>query len=300
MPPPNWYKNPPSWYKIPPTYKPPVWFRPLLKPPPNKPGVAWLPPVHSIPPKFPVRYIYKKPANLPAYLKWWNPSKYGGYVHGMYDLKRWKLTNKYLAEIRAGKYPKGYMPYYNEYRSYYKPIPGWKNPHEGKYVPIPYYIYKQFGFDYGYDDDDDDNRDYGEVLFIYKEDECPTDYTKICDAYNQDPSICRCVENNTYDPYTDLVVGETQPLIKPLIQPMQPLIQPTPKGHRALKKVQKMWASVGCTNIDFPKTMATIDPDDLWFTASDNAVLANMKKYVKLAETDENAYEACYQDQEPA
>jgi hypothetical protein len=224
----------------------------------------------------------------------------------MYDLKRWRLTNQYLAEIRAGKYPKGYMPYYNEYRSYYKPIPGWKNPYEGKYVPIPYYLYKQFGFDYGYDDDED-NLDYGEVLFIYKEDECPTDYTKICDAYNQDPSICRCVENNTYDPYTDLVVGQTQPPtpppLKPLIQPIKPLIQPinplvhpiNPDGRpRTLKKVQQMWASVGCTNTSFPKTIATVDPNDLWFTADQNTVLDNMRKYVKLAETDQNAYDACY------
>ena len=61
-----------------------------------------------------------------------------------------------------------------------------------------------------------------------------------------------------------------------------------------------MWASVGCTNTSFPKTMALIDPNDLWFTGDKNAVLANMKKYVNLAKTDENAYEACYLDQEPA
>ena len=142
------------------------------------------------------------------------------------------------------------------------------------------------------------------MLFIYKEDQCPTDYTKICDAHNQDPSICRCVENNTYDPYTDKVVGQTQPQppIKPLIQPINPIVKPKPKpsGRRPLRKVQAMWASVGCTNTSFPKTMALIDPNDLWFTGDKNAVLANMKKYVNLAKTDENAYEACYLDQEPA
>ena len=280
--PPNWYKNPPAWYKIPPAYKPPSWFRPLLNPPP-RPGVAWLPPYHGPRPVFPIKYIYNKPQNLPSYLRWWNPTKYGGYVPGMYDSQRWRLTQAYINEIRAGRYPRGYMPLYPEYMRYYQPIPGWTNPYEGKYVPIPYYLYKQFGFDYGYDDDVVDG-EYGETLFIYSTDECPYDYTKICDGYNQDPSICRCVENGTIDPYTNQIVGQ-QP-----IQPIRPYIELPPGGRRSLEEVQQMWASIGCTNVNFPATQI----NGTWFTSDYNSVIADMQRYQQYAATNRDYYNKCY------
>jgi hypothetical protein len=279
--PPNWYKNPPAWYKIPPAYKPPTWFKPLVRPPP-KPGVAWLPPPRGPRPVLPVHYIYAKPPNLPSYLRWWNPTKYGGYVPGMYDAKRWELRQNYIDAIRAGQYPRGYMPLYPEYRPYYKPIPGWNNPYEGKYVPIPYYLYKQFGFDYGYNDE----LDYGETLFVYRNDQCPYGYTKLCDAYNTDPNICRCVEDGTIDRYTNQVVG--QPL-----QPIRPYLELPPGGRRTLEEVQQMWASVGCSNVNFPKAHYA-NPNSTWFTGPYSTVIADMQQYQAKSATDANYYDKCY------
>jgi hypothetical protein len=280
--PPNWYKNPPAWYKIPPAYKPPTWFRPAVKPPPKN-AIAWLPPTHVPRPALPLHYIYKKPPNLPSYLRWWNPTKYGGIVPGMYDVTKWQLTQAYIDAIRAGRYPRGYMPLYPEYRPYYKPLPGWTNPYEGKYVPIPYYLYKQFGFDYGYTDQ---GLDYGETLFIYNYDQCPHGYTKICDAYNQDPNICRCVENGTIDPYTEQVVGQPQ-------QPIRPYLELPPGGRRSLEEVQQMWASVGCSNTNYPRTQFE-NPNSLWFTGSYSAAIADMQRHQQYSSTNVDSYDKCY------
>lgn len=280
--PPNWYKNPPAWYKIPPSYKPPSWFKPAFKPP-TKPAIAWLPPPNVPRPILPLHYIYKKPSNLPSYLRWWNPTKYGGVVPGMYDVRRWQLTQAYIDAIRSGRYPRGFMPLYPEYMPYYKPLPGWKNPYEGKYVPIPYYLYKQFGFDYGYTDQE---LDYGETLFIYNYDQCPYGYTKICDAYNQDPNICRCVEDGTVDPYTNQVVGQPQ-------QPIRPYLELPPGGRRSLEEVQQMWASVGCSNTNYPRTQYE-NPSSLWFTGSYSSVINDMQKHQQYSSTNADYYDKCY------
>jgi len=276
---PNWYKNPPAWYNIPPAYKPPGWFKPAVKPPP-RPGIAWLPPPNAPRPILPLHYIYNKPANLPSYLRWWNPTKYGGVVPGMYDVRRWQLTQAYIDAIRSGQYPRGYMPLYPEYRPYYKPLPGWTNPYEGRYVPIPYYLYKQFGFDYGYTDQD---MDYGETLFIYSYDQCPYGYTKICDGYNQDPNICRCIENDTIDPYTNQVVGQS----------IRPYLELPPGSRRSLEEVQQMWASVGCSNTNYPRTQSE-NPNSLWFTGSYSAAIADMQRHKQNSSTNVDSYDKCY------